>query len=73
MAPNNGYLRAGSVVTFADTACGYGCVASLPKDASGFTTIELKSNFLGASRDGIVTVDARLIHEGRNTQVWMPR
>ncbi len=51
MAPN-GFLHAGSVVTFANTACGYGCVASLPPDANGFTTIELKSNFLGTAREG---------------------
>src|SRR5262245_61655287 len=42
----NGYLHAGSVVTLADTACGFGCFASLPAGAINFTTIELKSNFL---------------------------
>jgi len=40
MAPN-GYLHAGSVVTLADTSCGYGCVANLPEGATGFTTLEL--------------------------------
>jgi acyl-coenzyme A thioesterase PaaI-like protein len=29
MAPN-GYLHAGTVVTLADTSCGYGCVVNLP-------------------------------------------
>ncbi len=53
-------------MTFADAACGYACVASLPKRASGFTTIELKSNLLRTAREGIVTVEARLIHGGRN-------
>ena len=38
MAPN-GFLHAGSIVTLADTACGYGCRGSLPEGASGFTTI----------------------------------
>ena len=46
MAPN-GYLHAGSVVSLADTCAGYGCVANLPPEATGFTTIELKSNHLG--------------------------
>lgn len=69
MAPN-GFLHAGSVVSFADTACGYACVASLPGGASGFTTLELKSNFLGTARDGIVDVEAHLVHGGRMTQVW---
>ena len=38
----NGFLHAGSVVTLADSACGYGTVNSLPVDAVGFTTLELK-------------------------------
>lgn len=69
MAPN-GYLHAGAVVTLADTAAGYGCVANLPEGASGFTTIELKSNFLGTARDGTLVCTARPEHTGRTTQVW---
>lgn len=69
MAPN-GFLHAGSVVTLADTACGYGCRGSLPEGASGFTTIELKSNHLGTARDGTIIATATAIHLGKNTQVW---
>ena len=69
MAPN-GFLHAGTCVTLADTACGYGTVAHLPQGAQGFTTIELKSNHLGTARDGVVEVEARLVHGGRSTQVW---
>ncbi len=66
----NGYLHAATVVALADTACGYGCVMSLPEGASGFTTAELKANFIGTAREGGVTCDARLVHGGRSTQVW---
>lgn len=69
MAPN-GFLHAGSVVTLADTAAGYGCVANLPAGAVGFTTIELKSNHLGTARDGTVDVVAKPVHVGKTTQVW---
>lgn len=69
MAPN-GFLHAGSVVTLADTCCGYGCVINLPEGASGFTTIELKSNHLGTAREGKVSCQARPAHLGRTTQVW---
>jgi len=70
MAPN-GFLHAASVIALADTACGCGCVSSLPDGASGFTTIELKSNFLGTAKDGEgVACEARLVHGGRTTQVW---
>jgi 1,4-dihydroxy-2-naphthoyl-CoA hydrolase len=69
MAPN-GFLHAASVIGLVDTACGYGCVVSLPQDASGFTTLELKANYLGTARDGTVVCEARLVHGGRTTQVW---
>ena len=69
MAPN-GFLHAGSVVSLADSCCGLGCVANLPKGATGFTTIELKSNHLGTAREGIVDCTATLYHGGRTTQVW---
>jgi uncharacterized protein (TIGR00369 family) len=69
LAPN-GYLHAGTVVALADSACGYGCIASLPDGASGFTTIELKTNFLGTALDGTVSCRSALVHGGRTTQVW---
>jgi uncharacterized protein (TIGR00369 family) len=69
MAPN-GYLHAGTVVTLADTLSGYGCVANLPGDATGFTTIELKSNHLGTAREGTIVGVATPLHRGRTTQVW---
>ena len=69
LAPN-GYLHAGSLVTLADTMCGYGCVMNLPETASGFTTIELKSNHLGTTLDGTVAAVATPVHLGRTTQVW---
>jgi 1,4-dihydroxy-2-naphthoyl-CoA hydrolase len=69
LAPN-GYLHAGTVVALADSSCGYGCIASLPKGATGFTTIELKTNFLGTALDGTLSCESRLVHGGRTTQVW---
>ena len=69
MAPN-GFLHAASVIARADTAAGYGCVAHLPEGASGFTTIELKANFLGTATSGRLAVEASLVHGGRTTQVW---
>jgi 1,4-dihydroxy-2-naphthoyl-CoA hydrolase len=69
IAPN-GYLHAGSVVTLADTASGYGCIANLPAGASGFTTIELKCNYIGTAREGFVDCVATAAHLGGTTQVW---
>jgi uncharacterized protein (TIGR00369 family) len=69
MAPN-GYLHAGAVITLADTACGYGCILSLPEGGVGFTTIELKTNFLRSARAGTISCEASRVHGGRTTQLW---
>ena len=66
----NGFLHAAAVITVADTACGYGVRTILPERALGFTTIELKSNFLGTTRHGEIVCEATVAHAGRTTQVW---
>ena len=66
----NGFLHAGSVVTLADTATGYACFAHLPDEALGFTTLELKANFLRTVKDGVLRCEARALHMGRTTHVW---
>ena len=66
----NGYLHAGTVVSLADSACGYGCILNLPEGATGFTTIELKTNFLRSTQRGTIECEARLVHGGRTTQIW---
>jgi 1,4-dihydroxy-2-naphthoyl-CoA hydrolase len=66
----NGYLHAGSIVTLADTIAGYACLYNLPDKGISFTTIELKSNFLGAMKNGSVKAEANLQHSGKTTQVW---
>ena len=69
LAPN-GFLHAASVIALADTACGYATIAYLPQGAVSFTTIELKSNFLGTVTDGCLNCEAQAEHLGRNTHVW---
>ena len=69
VAPNE-FLHAASVVALADTTCGYATIAHLPDGAASFTTIELKSNFLGTVREGAVACVATAQHLGRTTQVW---
>src|SRR5690348_12925390 len=66
----NGYVHAGTIVTLADTACGYGCILTRPDAATGFTTIELKTNFLRSAQQGTITCEAQLVHGGRTTQLW---
>lgn len=69
LAPN-GYLHAASVIALADTCAGFATIAHLPEGAKSFTTIELKSNFLGSMVEGTARCEAVAEHLGRNTQVW---
>jgi 1,4-dihydroxy-2-naphthoyl-CoA hydrolase len=66
----NGYLHAATVVALADTACGYGCMAHLPDGTTGFTTVELKSNFIATLTEGALHCEAEMVHGGRTTQLW---
>jgi uncharacterized protein (TIGR00369 family) len=70
LAPND-FLHAGAIVALADSCCGVGCASSLPDGAGGFTTVEMKSNFLRTAKAGAGLVcEARMAHGGRRTQVW---
>jgi uncharacterized protein (TIGR00369 family) len=69
LAPNE-FLHAGTVITLADTCAGMGCLASLPEQAVGFTTIELKTNFLATAREGALRCEAEMAHGGGRTQIW---
>lgn len=66
----NGFLHAGSIVTFADTVAGYSTIAHLPENGKSFTTLELKSNFVGAAREGVLACESQPEHLGRTTHVW---
>jgi len=69
MAPT-GFLHAASVIVLADSCAGYATIAHLPEGAKGFTTIELKSNFLGTAKTGVLRTECVAEHLGRTTHVW---
>lgn len=69
MAPN-GFLHAATIIGLADTTCGFGALAHLPEGAASFTTIELKTNFLSTTREGVIACEAKLEHSGQTLQVW---
>lgn len=64
-------LHGGAIMAFADTLGAVATMMNLPQGATGTTTIESKTNFLGAAAMGSV-VHARCspLHRGRSTQVW---
>jgi 1,4-dihydroxy-2-naphthoyl-CoA hydrolase len=65
-----GYLHAATVIAMADTTCGCGTHINLPEDNNGFTTLELKSNFLGTLKEGVLFCEAVPEHIGRTSQIW---
>lgn len=63
----------GALMAFADTVGAVGTVANLA-DGDGTTTIESKSNFVGAAPAGArLLAIATPVHRGGRTQVWLTR
>jgi len=73
LVAHTGYLLAGALLSCLDILCAYGVSTAWPEGANGFTTAEVKSNFLSTVREGAVTFEAELLHGGRLTQVWDAR
>jgi uncharacterized protein (TIGR00369 family) len=73
LVAHTGFLLAGAVLSVADILCAYGVSTAWPEGASGFTTAEVKCNFVGTLREGEVRCTASLLHGGRTTQVWDAR
>jgi 1,4-dihydroxy-2-naphthoyl-CoA hydrolase len=69
----NGMLHGAVMVVLADTACGYGTIALLPKGAKGHATIDLSCNLLRTATEGSIHCDAVPMHLGRSTHVWDSR
>jgi len=67
-----GRLHGGAIMAFADTVAATATVVNLPPGTST-TTLESKTNFFGAARDGLVRAEATPLHRGRSTMVWQTR
>jgi 1,4-dihydroxy-2-naphthoyl-CoA hydrolase len=64
-------MHGGAVMSVADTLGAIGAYLNLPADAKATTTIESKTNFLGAARLGsTVSAVATPLHVGGRTSVW---
>jgi 1,4-dihydroxy-2-naphthoyl-CoA hydrolase len=70
LCTTGGVCHGGALMAFADTVGAIGTVANLPAGART-TTIESKTNFMGAARvDTRVMAESVPMHRGRTTQVW---
>ena len=68
LCTTGGALHGGVLMSLADTAGAVCAFLNLPPGAQT-VTIESKTNFLGAVRDGTVTARARPLHVGKTTIV----
>lgn len=69
LCTSGGLLHGGAVMALADAAGGACAFVNLPDGATGTSTIESKTNFLGAVRAGTVTATARPLKVGGSTIV----
>lgn len=69
LCTSNGILHGGTIMALADSAGGACALLNLPDGATGTITIESKTNFLGAVREGKVTAEATALHRGGTTIV----
>jgi uncharacterized protein (TIGR00369 family) len=64
-----GVLHGGALMTLADSAGAVCAFLNLPEGADATATIESKTNFFRAVRDGSVDATSRPLHRGRSTIV----
>ena len=70
----NQVIHGGALMALADSVGAAATVINLPDDAKGTTTLESKTNFIGAAREGTTLIaTATPVHRGRRTQVWQTR
>ena len=67
-----GALHGGTLMAFADTVGAAATIVNLPPGA-GTTTLESKTNFFAAGRDGVVRAESTPLHRGKRTMVWQTR
>lgn len=69
-----GILHGGAIMAFADALGAIGAFLTLPQGAKGTTTIESKTNFLGAAPQGVRVIgEATPVKIGRTLSVWQTR
>lgn len=64
-----GVMHGGALMALADSAGAACAFLNLPEGAAGTSTIESKTNFLRAVRDGTAVATARPLHVGSGTVV----
>ena len=67
-----GRMHGGTLMALADTVGATATALNLPPGA-GTTTLESKTNFFAAGREGVIRAETTPLHRGRTTHVWQTR
>lgn len=74
LCTTGGTLHGGAAMALADTLGAIGAYLALPEGASGATTLESKTNFLGGAKAGTtVEAEATPAQKGKRISVWQTR
>jgi 1,4-dihydroxy-2-naphthoyl-CoA hydrolase len=74
LCTTGGIMHGGAIMAFADSLGAVGAFMNLPEGAKGTTTIESKTNFLGAAPEGeTVTAETTPVQIGKRLSVWQTR
>lgn len=74
LCTSGGIMHGGAIMSFADSLGAIGAFMTLPEGAKGTTTIESKTNFLGAAPLGRMVIgETTPIKTGRTLSVWQTR
>ncbi len=66
-------MHGGAIMAFADALGAIGAVLNMPREANT-TTIESKTNFIGAAKEGTTVIgDCTPVHVGKRSSVWTTR
>jgi len=65
LCTSGGLMHGGALMSLADSCGGLCAFLNLPEGSTGTATIESKTNFLRAVREGALTATTRPLHAGR--------
>lgn len=65
-----GYLHGGASVALAETAASVGAVHLVDTTKYACFALEINANHVKSKRDGLVTAEATIIHQGSSTMIW---
>jgi len=65
-----GYLHGGASVALAETVASFGAYLLIDHENETCFGLEINANHVRSKREGIVTAEAKILHQGRTTQIW---